>query len=131
MPFLIVKPEQAGRSLEAGDQGPFEFDWWLGDDLVEAHGSLLVTDPLRRSLERHEDFSGFRIEPAQVRESAFFKEKPGRRALASFSRLQVVGRPGVDDMGLGADRRLVVSGRCLAVLLGHALEQAEIAQFRR
>ena len=52
MPFLAVRPEQTGHSTGPGRQGPYRLDWWLGDDLIEAHPDLLVTDALRQSLER-------------------------------------------------------------------------------
>jgi len=131
MPFLAVRPEQTGHSTGPGRQGPYRLDWWLGDDLIEAHPDLLVTDALRQSLERLPSPSGFSLEPARVEESEFFREKSGGRHLPTFWRLQVTGTPGVNDMAVTPDRVLVVSGRTLAVLLGHGLEQAEISQFRR
>jgi len=131
MPFLALRPEQTGRSTDPDGHGPYRFDWWLGDDLVEAHPDLLVTDSLGRSLERPPRLSGFSLEPARVEESEFFNAKCDGRHLPSFWRLHVTGTPGVDDMAMTPDRRLVVSGRTLAILLGHALEQAEISQFRK
>ena len=131
MPFLAVRPEQTGHSTGPGKQGPYRLDWWLGDDLIEAHPDLLVTDALRQSLERLPNPSGFRLEPARVEESEFFQEKSAGRHLPIFWRLRVTGTPGVNDMAITPDRVLVVSGRTLAVLLGHGLEQAEISQFRR
>jgi hypothetical protein len=131
MPFLAVRPEQTGRSTDPEGHGPYRFDWWLGDDLVEAHPDLLVTDGLRQSLERLPKLSGFSLESARVEESEFFKEKNGGRHLPTFWRLLLTGTPGVHDMAVAPDRVLVVSGRALALLLGHVLEQAEISQFRR
>jgi hypothetical protein len=129
MPFLKVRPEQAGRPTGARDDACYEFDWWLGDDLVEAHPDFLVTEALRSSLEGPAPLSGFRVAPARVRESAFLKATPGARPLPRFFRLEIGGAAGADDMGVEADGSLVVSGRCLAVLLGRTLEQAEISQF--
>ncbi len=131
MPFLAVRPEQTGHSAGSGKNQPYRLDWWLGDDLIEAHPDFLVTEVLRQSLARLPGFSGFSLESARVEASEFFKEKSGGRPLPSFWRLHVTGTPGADDMAVTPDRVLVVSGRILAVFLGHVLEQAEISQFRQ
>ncbi len=141
MPFLVVKPEPSGHPgvgtvVEAGGEAPvvrelhYVFDWWVGDDLVGSYPFFLVTVPLRAALAAIENASGFTFSHVRVTSSEFFRRTSPEKGLPEFCWLQVHGVPGVDDMGLSRDRALVVSGRVLAVLLAHALEQADISQFR-
>ncbi|HLA77895.1 MAG TPA: hypothetical protein VJU18_09990 [Vicinamibacteria bacterium] len=141
MPFLVVKPEPSGHPgtgtiVEADGDAPvvrdlhYVFDWWVGDDLVGSYPFFLVTERLRASLAAIGDASGFAFAGVQVTSSEFFRRTSPEKSLPGFCWLQVHGSPGIDDMGLSRDHALVVSGRVLAVLLDHALEQADISQFR-
>jgi hypothetical protein len=141
MPFLIVRPEHGGHPAEGtivAQAGPppvlerlhYEFDWWLGDDLVGSHPLLLVTEKLRLALETLGAASGFTFDAVTVSASAFFKQTNPERSLPAFAWLKVTGRAGIDDMAVNLQNALVVSSRVLVVLLAHALEQAEIHQYR-
>jgi hypothetical protein len=141
MPFLIIRPEYGGHPAEGtvvANAGPppvlerlhYEFDWWLGDDLVGSHPFLLVTANLRHALETLGAPSGFAFDTVTVGASAFFKQTNPERALPPFAWLKVTGRAGIDDMAASPQNALVVSSRVLVVLLAHALEQAEIHQYR-
>ncbi len=136
-----MKPEPSGHP---GDEtvvlapGPpprieslhYEFDWWLGDDLVGAYPFFLVTERLRRALEALDTPTGFGWDEVKVTVSPFFLQTNPGRSLPRFFWLKVVGKPATDDIGLSKQSALIVSGRVLTVLLGFCLEQAEIYQYR-
>src|SRR5262245_49116351 len=133
MSFLAIYPESSAYPAE-GPPLPasipeFKFDWWHGDDLVGAFPYHLVTSRLRRSLEHLPDATGFAMEPVRVRRTRFFRASDRARRLPRFWRLVVSGRPCVDDIAATSDSTLVVSGRVLAVLLSHTLEQASLHKY--
>lgn len=141
MPFLVIKPEPSGHPgsgtiVETGGEAPvvrdlhYVFDWWVGDDLVGSYPFFLATGRLRSALAALGSPSGFSFADVQVTSSEFFRQTCPEKSLPQFCWVKVHGTPGVDDMGLSRDHALVVSGRVLAVLLAHALEQADISQFR-
>jgi hypothetical protein len=43
--------------------------------------------------------------------------------------LQVIGVPGVDDVGLTSDARLVVSAAALSIMRGHRVEHCGVTPF--
>ena len=140
MPFLLIKPEPGGHLgdhavVDDSAEPPvattlhYEFDWWLGDDLVGSPPFFVVTNRLKRALTELTGATGFELDQVKVSTSAFFRGTNPRRKLPRFWWLKVHGRAGKDDMGLASEHSLVVSGRAFAVLLSHTIEQAEIAQY--
>jgi hypothetical protein len=125
--FLIVRPEVSGHT--AGD-GSITFDTWLGDDLIAAHPSLLVTTRLKRDLERLPSASGFAIVMARTSASTFFRcHRPGQR-LPVLWLVKILGEAGRDDLGLAQDGAIVASKRVLNILLRHRVARASFAQYR-
>lgn len=141
MTFLVIKPEASGHPGEdtvITSPGPppiardlhYEFDWWVGDDLVGSFPFFLTTERLKAALTALGSPSGFSFAPVKVTTSPFFRKTNPGRTLPPFWWLKVAGKAGLDDMGLSGQRALVVSGRVLTVLLAHTLDQAEISQYR-
>jgi hypothetical protein len=140
MPFLMIKPEPGGHlgeraAVDENAKPPvaktlhYEFDWWLGDDLVGSPPFFVVTNRLKRALSELKGATGFELDQVRVSTSAFFRGTNPRRKLPRFWWLKVYGKAGKDDMGLASEHSLVVSGRAFAVLLSHTIEQAEISQY--
>jgi hypothetical protein len=129
--FFNVEPETSGAPASAAGQGQTTcvFDTWLGDDLVRAYPSVLVTTPVKRALLAVPGLTGFEVSRARIRASPFFrKHSPGKR-LPTFWAIQVDGQAGRDDMGLNPAGTLVVSRRVLDVLLNFRIERAVLTQF--
>ena len=129
--FFFLKPEDAGHpeTPSASDACLYVLDTWLGDDLIRAHPGLLVTTPLKESLESLPAPTGFRIVEARTRPSVFLQEqRPGLR-LPLFWALQIYGQAGLHELGLTADHSLVVSQRALDQFVQHSIRHATLAQY--
>jgi hypothetical protein len=129
--FFFVRPEEAGRpEREPAEPAPTcIFDSWLGDDIVAAHPVLLATTRLKRALEQSPAAGCLTTSRASTRRSRFFlRHNPGRR-LPTFWVLDVVGTPGVDEMGMTPDHSLVVSQNLLDVLVQFRIPRAVISQY--
>jgi hypothetical protein len=132
--YTILEPEVAGgwganTVADVSVHPPavtrlhYEFQGWLGDDLLESFPCFIVSERLAAELLRSE-LTGFTLDALKVSTSAEFEElHPGRR-LPEFRWLRVAGRAGQDDFGIGPDYRLVVSAAALAVLEGFSLRHA-------
>jgi hypothetical protein len=126
MHFFELQPEVAGgissrTKLDRSCHPPlvshlhYRFDGWLGDELIEGFPVFLATVSLAESFAR-QSLTGFEVGEVDVEESEQFHDiYPGTR-LPPFVWLKVTGRPGVDDFGLSARHRLVVSERALSLM---------------
>ena len=129
--FYVIEPEVAGG---LGDQSiidhsvqPFtvrtlhyEFEGWLGDELLATNTCYIVSTNLRLALSSS-SYSGFSIDAVTVTKSELFEEMEPNLVLPDFYWLKIWGVPGIDDFGLASQGRLVVSDRALALLKKHSL----------
>jgi|SRR6185312_618941 len=107
----------------------YEFDGWLGDDIVESTPAFIVTVALGESIQES-GLSGATLGPVKITRAPQFLELYPDRILPDFNWLQLNGKPGVDDFALSSDLFLVVSGRALNILKSHNLDFCEIAEWR-
>ncbi len=139
MSFFVLEPEIAGgwgdRTVADTSVFPpavsslhYRFDGWLGDELLETFPCFIVTERLATRL-RRSGFTGFRLQAVEVTTSEEFDALYPDRALPLFKWLRPVGKAGVDDFGLSATHRLIVSGRALALLRKFRLHNCEITEF--
>lgn len=123
--FFAVKPEEVGFRWETSDAGPLlVLDAWLGDDLLSAHPTFLVTGPLEEALGAFSDATGYRRRRVRVTRSSFLAQTRPTLALPPLWALDIDGTPGVDDVGLTPHGALVVSQRLLNVLVLHRVGRA-------
>jgi hypothetical protein len=108
----------------------FEFQVWLGDEIVQTFPCYLATDALARLVEMA-GLSGVRFGPVEVSTSPMFEQLYPGRALPVFRWMKVHGQPGIDDFGLRPDASLVVSESALSVLRTGQLERPRITPDRR
>ena len=139
MAYFVLEPEVAGGFGPAttGDlrarppqieKFNYEFDTWLGDPLLEALSTYIVTDPLReRLIEAHA--SGVEFGDVEVTKAGIFLDLYGDRPLPAFSWLQITGRAGKDDFGLSSSRRLVVSERMMNLLKEFDLKYCDVSEY--
>jgi hypothetical protein len=107
----------------------FEFDGWLGDDLVTSFPVYLVTDRLRHALEEI-SLRGCHFGEATIIVSEQLREMRPDFELPQMSWLQIEGRAGTDDFGISSDDYcLVVSDRALACIKRFKAEHCEIAAY--
>jgi len=139
MPYYALEPEVAGhlgdhavvdRSVHPPvvERLHYEFDGWLGDDLLESFPCFIVTKALRERLTQS-GLSGCQFEDAEVSKSDLFEEIHPDRELPEFAWLKVLGRAGVDDFGLSPDHRLVVSQRALDALKSFKLDNCDTEEY--
>jgi hypothetical protein len=139
MTFTILEPEVAGglgpstvadRSVHPPrvERLHYEFDGWLGDELLESFPCFIVSAALASNLSSS-GLSGFVLDDVLVTVSSEFAELYPTRVLPTFHWLKITGRAGTDDFGLSSDHRLVVSAEALATLRLFQLNHAEPRAF--
>jgi hypothetical protein len=126
MPFYIVRPEVPGGLGEdtemdhSGDRVrvthlDYEFEGWLGDELITAHPAFAATATLADAFVAA-GLTGFRTRGMQVTRSEDFEESFPGRELPPFTELVIDGTVGVDDLAINDDSDLVLSQRALDIL---------------
>ena len=104
----------------------YQFDGWLGDDLLEAFPCFIVTERLADALSKSM-LTGWSLGPVEISTSAEFEELYPDRELPRFVWLRVQGSPD-SDFALTADNRLAVSDRALEMLRRFRIENADVHQ---
>ena len=134
MKFFRLDPEAAGglarmTVMDRSTHPPlvtrlhYEFDGWLGDELLQSFPCFIVTQALASSLAAA-DLTGTSFDLVIVTVSQQFRDMYGDRALPEFSWLKVCGRAGADDFGVDNNNYLVVSERALRMMnLKHCIVQ--------
>jgi hypothetical protein len=138
--FFVLTPEVAGglgphTVMDRSTHPPtvsklhYEFDGWLGDEIVESFPCILATESLTNRL-RLEQVVGMEVADAEVSITDQFREVCPGVELPRFVWLKATGCAGVDDnIAIGPRFRLVVSERVLRVIQAtrpRALEVEEL-----
>lgn len=134
--FHILEPEVAGGWGSGTDADMtvhppvvrrlvYEFEGWLGDDLLETFPCFVVTDRLAQAI-RTSGLTGYELSPVEVVKSEFFEELQLGCKLPGFHRLFVLGVVGKDDFSID-NQRLRVSDAALAVLGRFDMEHCDIS----
>lgn len=130
MPSYELEPEVAGSlgpatCWDAAQKQitrlDFEFDDWLGDDLVTSTPVVLATARLCDAI-ADAGLTGVEFAPVTVSRSELFAELHGGE-LPAWVWLRVTGRREVDDFWTEVRRDLVVSERALAVARRFSLDR--------
>jgi hypothetical protein len=132
MGFFVLEPEASGRPAGTAAEGAepsCSFDTWLGDDIVRAHPLLLVTTKLADTLLGLSQPTGFSLTQAHAVRSPFFIRHNADRQLPAFWSVEVRGRPGVEDLGMGRDGSIVASARVVEAMGHFSLKHATFSQY--
>jgi len=106
----------------------FEFETWLGDDILEKFPCYLVSEKLVALL-KDSIFSGFEIVECEISFSEIFLEWHERiDLLPQFFWLKIHGTP-PDDFFLLDGKRLCISQKALEILQTCNLHYADIEAF--
>jgi hypothetical protein len=138
--YYILEPEVAGglgelTVMDSSKHPPevtklhYEFEGWLGDEILETFPCYIVTSEVRDALEK-QPVTGCSFEEATISILPVFREIYSDRYLPSFRWLKVHGTAGKDDIGLAADGRIVVSDAALAVLRRFRLDHCEVSEWQ-
>lgn len=139
MKYYQVEPEVAGglgeRSLVDRSAGKmvvrrlhYVLDGWDGDVLLTSSPCFIVTENAKRKL-KSIGATGIRFDKVEVTTSDLFQELYPDRRLPKFVWLQIEGRPGQDDFGIGERYGIVVSGRALEALKELGISNALVAPY--
>src|SRR6476619_7650634 len=134
MGYVYILPEIAG---EHGERSVFDrstwppvvinlhyvFSSWLGDALVMGFSCYILTEPAAAALQA-DGMSGIRIADAEIATDLEYDNAYSNRPLPPFVWLQIVGKPGRDDFGMGRNHYLVLSERALQILSPFGLAHA-------
>ncbi|RPD42465.1 hypothetical protein [Chitinophaga barathri] len=102
----------------------FEFDGWLGADIVESIGTFIVTDRLKKAIEE-EGLTGATFDVVEVVRTEMFKELYGDKELPQFHWLKPAGTPMKDDISVYDKCCLFISEKALNVFKKFELTLAE------
>jgi len=104
----------------------YEFDDWLGDELIERFPVFIVSENLAKSLQ-NSDLTGFEIANCEVSKAGIFEDlHPGGLDLPTFFWLKINGNNENDDFLISPDFYLTVSEHALNLLKKFNLRHAEI-----
>ncbi len=140
--YYVVEPEVAGGWGEntiftrTPGQGTvvhklhYEFDGWLGDELLESAPCFIVTERMAHEIQKA-GLTGVSFDKVEVTVSPEFKQLYPDRQLPTFVWLKIEGTPGRDDFGVTSDLMLVVSESALEVLNRVGIANAAVAPFEQ
>jgi hypothetical protein len=106
----------------------YQFDGWLGDDLLESFPCYIITERLMMEIEKA-NLSGYKIDNVEVSKSDQFKEIYPDKELPNFYWLRADGVAGSDDFGIASDGRLVVSEKAMSILKTFKIDQADVESY--
>lgn len=126
MQYYIVRPEVPGGLGDntvmdySGDrvgvsQLDYEFQGWLGDELITAHPAFAATAALADKF-KQAGLTGFHPRDMEVTRSEDFEELSPDREIPPFTELVIDGTVGRDDFAINSDNELVLSQRALDIL---------------
>jgi hypothetical protein len=119
--------DRSGHRLKATSLH-YEFDGWLGDDLLAGHPSFIATRRLAEEIKLNR-LTGVTPSHMETSRSITFETIYPGRQLPEFVWLKIAGKPGVDDFGLAGNGKLIVSAKALAVLRAFNLNHCDVAPY--
>jgi len=137
--FYYIEPEVAGSLgdssiIDTSVHPPkisklhYQFDGWLGDDLLETFPCYIVTEKMKEKIESN-NLSGARFDSVMISVSDQFQEMYPNKTLPQFFWLKVDGSAGKDDFGIAKDHRLVISKKALDTMKQLNIENSDIEEY--
>jgi hypothetical protein len=106
----------------------YEFDGWLGDDLITEAGHFIVTKKLAEAL-RQSTLSGFNLDKATISKSAKFEEIYPNRILPVFKWLKINAHFKKDDFWFSKERMMLqVSAKGYDVLKDFQIANCDVEE---
>lgn len=134
--FKSIEPEVAGglgedTILDTTTHPPvvhhlhYEFQGWLGNDILESFPSFIVTDRLKDAIVKAR-LSGVTFDIVKTTTSNEFEELHPGLVLPPFNWMKVIGRAGIDDFGMSDDHLLIISENACNLLSHFNISAAEV-----
>ena len=139
MKYYQIEPEVAGEigehSVIDRSSGKmivrklhYQFDGWLGDELLESTPCFIVSERLAREIERAQ-LTGTSFDYVEVTKSDQFMELYPNRQIPKFIWFKVDGEAGRDHFGMAPGLQLVVSKRAHDLLKAFGISNALVTPF--
>ena len=139
--FYYIEPEVAGSLGESSiidttfhppkvSKLHYQFDGWLGDDLLETFPCYIVTEQMKKKIESN-NLSGAKFDSVIISASDHFQEMYPSKIFPQFFWLKVDGSAGKSDFGIAKDHRLVISKEALDVIKQLNIDNSDIGEYKR
>ncbi|MDQ0065119.1 hypothetical protein [Chryseobacterium lathyri] len=134
--YKVIEPEVAGglgdnTEMDTSFFPPliknlhYEFDGWLGDDILESFPCYVMTETLRKAIE-FENLTGIYFNEVLISKSETFLELYPNKELPNFFWAKINGEPYKDDFFITEKIILAISDRAYSLLKKYNITQAEI-----
>jgi len=134
--YRLIEPEVAGglgeqTQLDNSFFPPliknlhYEFEGWLGDDILESFPCYIVTEKLRKGLEQ-EKLTGISFDEVIVSKSETFLELYPNKELPNFFWAKINGESNRDDFFITEKNGLAISERAYSLLKNYKIDQADV-----
>lgn len=134
--YKLIEPEVAGGLGEQTQMDNsffppliknlhYEFEGWLENDILESFPCYIVTEKLRKGLER-EKLTGISFDEVIVSKSETFLELYPNKELPSFFWAKINGESNRDDFFITEKNGLAISERAYSLLKNYNIDQADI-----
>jgi hypothetical protein len=154
MPLYLLEPEVAGglgektifydetykNGVKLISYLHYEFEGWLGDELLEATPSFIVTQELANSIQ-YSQLNGYIFGKVETTESDLFQELYPNKLLPKFKRLIPKGKVFInndtynnwsqEDFCLSQNLELVVSPQAFKVINSHILKHCNVFKLEK
>jgi hypothetical protein len=137
--FKTIEPEVAGgmgeeTHLDTSVHPPvvfqlhYEFQGWLGNDILEMFPCYIVTENLKAAIfQTH--LTGVNFDNVKISTSYEFNQLYPETVLPGFSWMKIFGKAGEDDFGISDKFRLVISEKAYHLLSLFNISAANIQDF--
>lgn len=134
--YSLIEPEVAGELGEKTEMDNsffppiikslhYEFEGWLGDDILESFPCYIVTEQLRNGIES-EQLTGISFDNVLISKSETFLELYPNKDLPNFFWIKIHGESNKDDFFITEKNILAVSERAYLLLKKYNINQADI-----
>jgi hypothetical protein len=137
--YKLIEPEVSGgigsKTLIDNSKHPptikklnFEFEDWLGDDILETFPCYIVTEKLKDEIELNR-LTGIIFENVEITKSKNFAELYIGKELPKFYWAQIVGKLNFDDFVISNDFRLLISDKAFKLFSIFKIANAVVEDF--
>lgn len=134
--YRIIEPEVAGgfgkgTKLDNSVHPPvvenldYEFDGWLGDDILESFPCFIMSERLKHEIEK-QSLRGIKFQNVTISKSETFEELYPSKELPKFYWAIIDGKFGADDFVIGNDFRLIISDKAFELLKQFNIDNASL-----
>lgn len=140
MIYYKIFPEVAGglgpKSIIDTSSSPpiviqlnYQFDGWLGNDLLEVFPCFIVTERLKNALSKS-NLSGFYFSDVIITKSDIFIELMPQQELPSFYWFHITGKFDYDDFCISKSSELLISSQAKDFLSLFNIGDADIRRYK-